>query len=77
MTLVVKRSHGRDFSILTSCPACGYEFDPEERRHVHLSDHTPEDFGLAPIGERNEEAQQPLWDAEDSDPSANPERWSA
>jgi hypothetical protein len=54
-------SYGQDSSVLTACPSCGYEFEPEERRHVHLSTHSPEDFGLAPIGETNEQAQEPLF----------------
>lgn len=49
-------------TILTECPACGYEFDPEERRHVHLSEHGPEDFGLSPLGEIEENHQQPLFE---------------
>jgi hypothetical protein len=62
VTLEVKRSHERIFVILTECPVCGYEFDEEERRHVHLSEHDPDDFGLTPLGETNDAAQEPLWE---------------
>ena len=59
---VTEYSRGRQFTKLTACPACSYRFDPEERRHVHLSTHTPEDFGLSALGDRNEAAQGPLFE---------------
>jgi hypothetical protein len=43
-------AQGRVVNILTGCPACGYEFSPNERRYKHLDEHEPEDFGLDPLG---------------------------
>jgi len=40
-------------------------------------DHAPEDFGLSPLGETDEEAQKPLWGGEDLDCIPDPEGWSA
>jgi hypothetical protein len=61
VSLRVSRAPGQDFNVLTHCPACGYEFTPEERRHVHLSDHGPADFGLAPLGEIPADHDAPLF----------------
>jgi hypothetical protein len=62
MAIEYHQSSSQDFNLLTACPACSYRFDPEERRHVHLSTHTPEDFGLSALGDRNEAAQGPLFE---------------
>jgi hypothetical protein len=64
VSLRVQRSHERVFVILTACPACGYDFEPEERRHVHLSAHDPEDFGLTPAGETAPDHDAPLFGGE-------------
>jgi len=64
VSLRVSRSHGRDFTVLTHCPACGYSFEPEERRHVHLTDHDPADFGLTPLGEIPADHDTPLFGGE-------------
>jgi hypothetical protein len=61
MAIRWNEGYGQDSSVLTACPACDYEFQPEERRHVHLSTHSPEDFGLKPLGERNQESLDPLF----------------
>lgn len=45
-------ARGRTVHTLTDCPFCGYDFDRDERRHKHLSEHDPEDAGLSPLGER-------------------------
>jgi hypothetical protein len=55
-------AQGRVVKILTSCPICDYEFDPEERRRHHLGDHDPEDFGLTPLGEVADDHADPLFD---------------
>lgn len=34
--------------LLTECP-CGYQFDEQEERSTHISNHNPEDFGLSPM----------------------------
>ncbi len=53
-------ARGRRVHTLTACP-CGYVFDPNENRWKHfLEDHRPEDFGLSPLGERDESADGPL-----------------
>jgi hypothetical protein len=49
------------FVTLTHCPACGYEFSPDERRHQHLGDHGPEDFGLDPLGVVDDRHDDPLF----------------
>lgn len=38
---------------LLRCPACGADFERSRgmERVMHLSMHTPEDFGLSPLGE--------------------------
>ncbi|MUV60002.1 hypothetical protein [Halobacterium sp. CBA1126] len=48
--------------VLVSCPACGYQFDRDERRHQHLGEHDPEDFGLNPLGEVDPDHDDPLFD---------------
>jgi len=58
---VTSYSRGRQFVVLSACPVCGYEFAPEERRHVHLGDHDPEDFGLSPLGESRADHAAPLF----------------
>jgi len=47
--------------VLTACPFCGYEFARNERRHQHLSEHDPEDAGLAPLGEIPADHDAPLF----------------
>lgn len=39
---------------LVECPACGFELRDYEQWQLeaHLLGHSPEEFGLAPIGER-------------------------
>jgi hypothetical protein len=59
---VTHYSRGRQFVVLSACPACGYEFTPEERRHVHLSEHDPEDFRLSPLGETPPDHAEPLFE---------------
>lgn len=59
---VLEYSRSREFFILTSCPACGYEFEPDESRHIHIGEHDPEDFGLNPLGEIDENHQDPLFE---------------
>lgn len=54
-------ARGRVVNTLTACPACGYEFRRDERRHQHLSDHTPEDFGLDPLGVVDDTHSRPLF----------------
>lgn len=62
MLVTKEYEKGREFHTLTVCP-CGYEFDTDERRWLHLlHDHAPEDFGLSPLGDRNEAAQGPLFE---------------
>lgn len=48
--------------VLVSCPACGYQFDRDERRHKHLGEHDPEDFGLNPLGEIDPDHDDPMFD---------------
>jgi hypothetical protein len=62
---------------LEVCPACGYDYDRNEDRQEHIADHDPEDFGLSPLGETNEEAQGSLWGGEDLDCIPDPEGWCA
>jgi len=38
----VQRSHERVFVILTECPVCGYEFDPERFRSAVVRWQHPE-----------------------------------
>lgn len=62
MTLEVSHfAKGRRVLSLTVCPACGYEFDEDEDRYHHLGDHSPEDFGLSPLGEIENGHQDPLF----------------
>lgn len=62
MLVTKEYTRSREMFILRACP-CGYEFDPDEDRGLHfLRDHDPEDFGLSPLGDRNEAAQGPLFE---------------
>jgi len=61
VSLYVSQAHGQDYNRLDNCPACGYPFEAEERRHVHLSEHGPEDFGLSPLGETPQDHDAPLF----------------
>lgn len=74
---VEEYSRSRERIHLEVCPACGYEFDQKEKREYHIETHAPEDFGLSPLGETNEDAQGSLWDAEDLDCIPDPDGWSA
>ena len=50
---------------LVACPFCGYEFAGNEKREVHLGEHTPEDAGLSPLGVIPEEHDKPLFETEE------------
>jgi competence CoiA-like predicted nuclease len=57
MALVSRNYDGRHRHrvSMTECPVCGQEFDIPSGGAVpahFLHDHTPEDFGLSPLGER-------------------------
>jgi len=69
-------SRSREVLILTECPACGYDFSPNESRDLHIADHDPEDFGLTPLGETSDH-QRPLFedvdDLSDLTPDKGPE----
>ncbi|NIC01089.1 hypothetical protein [Halobacterium sp. R2-5] len=54
-------SRSRRFVTLTHCPLCGYEFDRDESRPDHLADHSPEDAGLNPLGEIDDDHDAPLF----------------
>ena len=54
-------SRGRRLVTLTHCPFCGYEFDRDESRPTHLGDHDPEDAGLNPLGEIDDDHDAPLF----------------
>ncbi|MDL0128953.1 hypothetical protein [Halobacterium salinarum] len=54
-------SWSRKHIYLGVCPVCGYESVRKEKREYHIEGHDPEDFGLSPLGETDEEAQRPLW----------------
>jgi hypothetical protein len=56
-------TRSREMLVLEACPVCGYDYDENEDRHPHIAEHDPEDFGLAPLGETNEDAQGPLFTA--------------
>lgn len=47
---------GGSYSCLIKCPVCGQNLnDPDIRKWKHFyNEHTPEDFGLSPMGERND-----------------------
>lgn len=49
MTLVRTRDGSYD-NRLTECPACGIEFEKDERPCLHIQEHSPSDFGLTPLG---------------------------
>jgi len=52
-------ARGRRVHTLTACP-CGYVFDANENRWKHfLEEHSPEDFGLSPLGE-HEDSETPV-----------------
>jgi hypothetical protein len=57
----VEYSRSRQCLILDSCPVCGYEFDANEKREHHIGEHTPEDFGLSPLGETAPDHDAPLF----------------
>jgi hypothetical protein len=47
---------------LSECP-CGHVFEPSEKRCRHfLLEHSPEDFGLSPIGETPADVDAPLFE---------------
>lgn len=51
---------------LIECPACGEELEPEQgvgKVSYHIAEHSPEDFGLSPIGEVDHSKQGPLFPA--------------
>jgi hypothetical protein len=52
--LLVSGPHGKRVRLL-ACPVgwCPVEFDRTERVADHIASHDPEDFGLAPEGERS------------------------
>lgn len=57
-TVTIERRVNGDGNIrmvLTECPVCGHTFsenDGRGRRRHFLDSHGPEDFGLAPLGQR-------------------------
>lgn len=75
MTLRVQhRGNSRKRYTLVKCPAegCTYEWDRNELRENHLEEHDPEDFGLSPLGERDEEAMEPLFTPVEELPEPEP-----
>ncbi|NIC00076.1 hypothetical protein [Halobacterium sp. R2-5] len=55
-------SRSRRFVRPTHSSFCGCEFDRDESRPDHLADHDPEDAGLNPLGELNDDHGAPLFE---------------
>ncbi len=56
------RTYSRSRRFVTHCPFCGCEFDRDESRLDYLADHDPEDAGLNPLGELNDDHDAPLFE---------------
>lgn len=59
------RTYSRSYRTvsLIECPACGYPFSEKENRWKHLlENHSPEDFGLSPLGDRRDDTTEVLAD---------------
>ena len=71
MSLEYKRYAGKGAvcNRLTTCPLCPHEFGAFENRWKHfLDEHDPEDAGLTPLGERNPDADGPLFPEPEVEP---------
>jgi endogenous inhibitor of DNA gyrase (YacG/DUF329 family) len=47
------KGNGMQLAILVECPVCGLDLRDRKPHHHLLEYHGPEDFGLAPIGDRS------------------------
>lgn len=55
MALDIRRDvNGHRLITLVECPACGEDLEDKSPQHHIRTEHTPEDFGLSPIGERTD-----------------------